>query len=406
MRSLGSRALSVALGAVLLSGGAPAAGAASGTVTVLNTSGNGIATGAVVRADPANALVTVTNGFHFWAAIEVTYPAGGKVLSPAAEDAGGAFAVINLIGPGSTAAWTGTFVPGSMANVRIHYDLTSAEAAEALAANILTMVVDGMGIPLVGKPTLVQTALKVLIKWPGWVALVQAVAKSDLIGTYKSMQVLLGTETGRAVLMEALAALGMIVTMEQLKAVASGAALFDMLYTLFDIYRATILGHNDGTAIFSVAAPVVTAPPTPKPTPTAQPTPSPPPELMRIQDLIAEPHPRTSADEVVSVMKVAFALSPEKSIWITGDKPPKEPDGRKREAGFVYYCANKAPGMAVQDQASGCMVLVWGLYQRYTETKLPQFYRAALSVYNFSMTSFAPDVTKPLPDFLLRLSGS
>ncbi len=269
------RPLAALLAVILVASGAPTTRATAGTVVADSGSGNGIASGRVVRADPDNARVTVTNGFHFWAALDVSYVGGSNFLHPTDPrvDFGGIYAGGGLIGPGGTAAWDGRFSAPSQALVRVHYDLSSAGGAAALAANLLTIIADSLGASLsASSPGRLLTALKVVTDLSTWADFVRQAQTNDIWGLVTSVELLLGSKTGRDTLRYALAQLGVLATDADLLKAASVAGIIDWAWTLFDIYRAVLLGQNDGTVIFSVAPPVVT--PGPTATPTARPTPA------------------------------------------------------------------------------------------------------------------------------------
>lgn len=265
------RPLAAVLAVALLVTGAPAARATAGTVVANNGSGNGIASGRVVRADPDNARVTVTNGFHFWAVLDVSYVGGSSLLRPTDPrvDIGGIFAGGGLIGPGSTASWDGQFSAGSQALVRVHYDLSSAGGAAALAANLLTIIADSLGASLsASSSSRLLTALKVITDLSTWADFVRQAQTNDIWGLVTSVELMLGSKTGRDTIRYALAQLGVVTSDAALIKLASVVGIIDWARTLFDIYRAVLTGRNDGTVIFSVAPPVVTPAPTIAPTPT------------------------------------------------------------------------------------------------------------------------------------------
>src|SRR5664280_1514523 len=168
---------------------------ATPVVTVDNSAGNTIASGAVVKSDPGSALVTVTNGFHFWVAVDLQPAVGGASLRPASifEDVGGLYAAGGLIGPGGTAAWDGKFDPatGGSQAVRLHYELTSAGGAAALAGNLLTIIADSIGASTsVATPEGLLKALTLVTDLPSFVDLSQAVQKHDIWGVVTSVELL------------------------------------------------------------------------------------------------------------------------------------------------------------------------------------------------------------------------
>ena len=288
LRDISKTLAAVAVATAVAVAGTPAARATAGTVVADNGSGNGIASGAVARMDPNNALVTVTNRFHFWAALDVSYVAGSDLLrpSPLSEDFGGIYADIGLIGPNSTAAWDGHFTAGSQALVRIHYDLSSAGGAAALAANLLTIIADSLGASLSAtSSSRLLSALQLITGMSSWADLVHQAQNNDIWGLVTSIEVLLGSKTGRDTIRQALGDLNVVASDAALVKAASVVGIIDWVYTLFDIYRSVLLGQNDGTVIFSVAPPSAAATPTPTtmlaaspgPTPTGTPRPTPRP---------------------------------------------------------------------------------------------------------------------------------
>jgi len=271
IRRLGPLGLSLAL---LLSIGPSSPVAAGSSVTVDNAAGNGIATGTVVRSDPTHALLEVTNNYHFWVAVELV-SANGAVLRPAAlsEDLGGLFAGGGLINPGGTAAWDGVFdsSTGGVATIRVHYDVTSAGGAVALAGNVLTIIADSLGASIAtSSATNLVKAFTLIMDLPSFADLGRGIQKQDVWGLATSMEILLGSSTGRATIKEALAEAGVLASDGDLLKVASVVGIIDWARTLFDLMRASIGGNTDGTVTFAVAERAVTLP-TPTPTPVAAP---------------------------------------------------------------------------------------------------------------------------------------
>ena len=258
----GLTALVLAL--ALLAQGAPVS-AAGEQVQVDNSTGNQIARGAVLRGDPGNALVTVTNGYHFWAAIDRLSPVGRADLEPAAWDVdlvGGTYASLGLIAPSATATYTGTFSPGGSQGVRVHYDFTSVGGREAIAANVLTVIADSLGAKLsTSSPAAMESGLKALMSLPGYGSIVQAMQQpgsADIWGMVKVLETMLGSETGRAGLIDALAEFGVPATDETLQAAGSVVGIIDWARTLVDLLSASWNGHTDGYDTFWMAAPVAT----------------------------------------------------------------------------------------------------------------------------------------------------
>jgi hypothetical protein len=277
LRDISRRLAALTVATALVVAGTPVAKATAGTVVADNGSGNGIASGAVVRTDPGDALVTVTNGFHFWAALDVTYVGGSDLLrpSPLTEDFGGIYAAGGLLGPNSTAAWDGRFTVGSQALVRIHYDLSSAGGAAALAANLLTIIANSLGASLsASSSSQLLSALQLITGMSSWADLVHQAQTNDIWGLVTSIEVLLGSKTGRDTIRQALGDLNVVASDASLVKAASVVGIIDWVYTLFDIYRSVLLGQNDGTVIFSVAPPSVAPTPAPTPTSIASPVPS------------------------------------------------------------------------------------------------------------------------------------
>ena len=261
---------------------------ATPVVTVDNSAGNVVASGAVVKSDPGSALVTVTNGYHFWVAVDLQPPVGGASLRPASifEDVGGLYAAGGLIGPGGTAAWDGKFNPatGGSQAVRLHYELTSAGGAAALAGNLLTIIADSLGASTsVATPEGLLKALTLVTDLPSFVDLSQAVQKHDIWGVVTTVELLLQSGTGRTTLRAALSDVGVVATDKQLLSAGSVVGIMDWAWTLIDMMRSSVGDHFDGTVTFSVASqtpapgaggsinPVVS----PSPTPAVEPTPPP-----------------------------------------------------------------------------------------------------------------------------------
>jgi hypothetical protein len=242
---------------------------ATPVVTVDNSAGNVIASGAVVKSDPNAALVTVTNGYHFWVAADLHPPIGGASLRPASifEAVGGLYAAAGLIGPNGTAAWDGKFdtTTGGSQAVRLHYELTSAGGAAALAANLLTIIADSLGASTsVATAGGLLKALTLVTDLPSFADLSQAVQTQDIWGIVTTVELLLQSGTGRATVQEALSDVGVVATDDQLLAAGSVVGIMDWAWTLIDMMRSSLGDHFDGTVKFSVAGasgPIVTPPP-------------------------------------------------------------------------------------------------------------------------------------------------
>jgi hypothetical protein len=231
---------------------------ATPVVTVDNSAGNVIASGGVVKSDPNAALVTVTNGYHFWVAADLQPAVGGASLRPASlfEDVGGLFAAGGLIAPSGTAAWDGKFdiATGGSQAVRLHYELTSAGGAAALAANLLTIIADSLGASTsVATPASLMKALTLVTDLPNFVDLVHAVQRGDLWDFVSTVEVLLQSGTGRATLREALSGVGVVASDERLLQAGSVVGVIDWAWTLIDMMRSSLGDHFDGTVTFAVA---------------------------------------------------------------------------------------------------------------------------------------------------------
>ena len=253
----------------------PATSAATPVVSVDNSQGNVIAVGAVVRDNPANALVMVTNSYHFWAAIDREPATGDASLRPASllENIGGLYAAGGLIGPGAIAAYDGTFDPttGGAQAVRVHNDVTSAGGAAALAGNLLTIIADGLGGSLSASSSAeLTTALKLIGSLPDYAAFVQAMQGTpNLFAIVSTIKALLASEVGRSTIRQALADLHLIASDADLVRVASVVGVIDGGQLVVDLLSASIWEHTDGTVTFSVPS---TVPPSAAPTPTLAPT--------------------------------------------------------------------------------------------------------------------------------------
>jgi hypothetical protein len=241
-----------------LPGGAPAVRAATTGVTIDLSLGNGIASGAVVDPDPAHALVTATNGYHFWAGLDLQAPTGAAQLAPTtlAVDARGIYGTLGLIGPGATSAWSGTFGAGGGSQaVWIHYDLATPRGAQALALTCLTIVADTFGSPLLApSAAVVQHAVTLITDLAPFTDLLAAVQRNDPWAIAKQWSLLLQSGPGRAAIIEALAELGVIATDTGVKALGSVVGLIDFAQTMVDLLRAGIGGHTSGQVTFAVAA--------------------------------------------------------------------------------------------------------------------------------------------------------
>lgn len=242
----------------LIWGLAPARVLAAGPqIMVDNTAGNGIATGEVSRADPADALLTVRNNYHFWVAVEVQAVVGAEVMPAVlSDDLHGLFAGGGLIPPSGSAAWHAVIdsSTGGQVTIRVHYDFSSAGGAVAVAGNILTIVADSLGVSLsASSPSTAEKAFKLLMEVPEYVDLVDTLRGPNPPNMWefvKSMKTLLGSKTGRAAILEGLRELGVSVSEGRLVEVASVVGIIDWWWTLQDLMTASILGRTDGTVTF------------------------------------------------------------------------------------------------------------------------------------------------------------
>ena len=257
-----SRLLAVLVTASLVTTGLTVAPARALTVagpevTVDLSAGNEIATGAVLDPDPANARVTVSNRYHFWAGLDLLPPVGGARLAPTpiGEDARGLYGLLGLIGPEATSAWAGTFDPaGASQAVWLHYDLATGRGAQALALTSLTLVADTFGAPLLARsPATVIRAITLLTDLAEFTNLLGAVQRNDPWGIVKAWSLLLQSPVGRDAIRLALSELGVIVSDGFLKSLGSVAGAWDFIQTLRDLLRAGLGGHMSGLVTFSVA---------------------------------------------------------------------------------------------------------------------------------------------------------
>lgn len=400
------RPLAAALAAVLALSVVPAARATAETVVADNGSGNGIASGAVVRAAPDSALVTVTNGFHFWAALDVTYVGNASLQAakPNEDLGGGIYAGAGLIGPNGTAAWDGHFAAASQALVRVHYDLTSAGGAAALAANLLTIIADSLGASLsASSSSRLLTALQAVTGMSGWIDLLHQAQTNDIWGLVSSIEVMLGSQIGRDTIRYALGQLGVIANDADLAKAASVVGIIDWAWTLFDIYRAVLLGQNDGTVIFSVAPPLVTQGPTPTATPTATPMPTP----RATNSLTLASVQRTSSSEAEITLQYTYGGTPPPTqangeIFVTcegayeldprfSNNPGAIGRGSGRVTVRLVYVSN---GGSVSTTSLFCAMFQDGAHPLFYTVSLP--YSTAWSPQSPTATSTPPAASLPL----------
>jgi hypothetical protein len=246
---------------------------AVGGVQVDNSLANGIAQGAIVRADPASAVVTVANRYHFWAGLTLDPATGGAQLRPASllENPDGIYGRIGLIGPGAMSTWDGTFDPerGGSQAVWVHYDLYTASGATALGLTVLTIVADTFGAPLLAKDAgTVMAAVTLVTSLPEFAGLEDAVRTHDVWTFEQDLSSMLQSKAVQGAIVRALALLGANVAAAALPVVGTVVGLLDFSQTVFDLMRAGIEQHTSGQVTFSLAA-------APTPTPTATPAPTP-----------------------------------------------------------------------------------------------------------------------------------
>ncbi len=249
----------------------PAPVSAAGGVQVDNSLANGIAQGAIVRGDPASAVVTVANRYHFWAALTLNPPTGGAQLRPASllENPDGIYGRIGLIGPSASSTWDGTFDParGGSQAVWVHYDLYTASGATALGLTVLTIVADTFGAPLLAKDAAtVDAAVTLVTSLPTFAGLEDAVRNRDVWAFEQDLSTMLQSKAVQGAIVRALALLGLNVAAAALPVVGTVVGLLDFSQTVFDLMRAGIEQHTSGQVTFELAAPT--------PTPTATPTPT------------------------------------------------------------------------------------------------------------------------------------
>jgi hypothetical protein len=334
---MNGRRLSVlALIAALLVPLGPAA-AATPQISVDNTASNTIAIGAVVKGDPANALVTVKNGHNFWAAIDLQAPLGGASLraaDPLNVDIGGLYAAGGLIAPGATAAYQGTFdvTRGGSQTVHVHYDVTSAGGAAAVAANLLTVIAYALGASMTAGPGWgPAAALQALMAAPGYADFLRAVQRSgDIWGLVSAIETLLGTQTGRAAIIAGLAQFGVSATDAQLVVAGSLSSVIRYVQLLVDLLSASWNGQTDGATTFWLRAPIPT--PAPTPTPRSTPKPTPKPTLLR------PPAAPSNAMEWITLQSGGTVAV----VHFSWKRPPGPISGYYTD-GFSGVCTGKSP---------------------------------------------------------------
>ena len=131
---------------------------------------------------------------------------------------------------------------------------------------------------------------------------------------------------------------------------------------------------------------------TPVPTATALATPTPTAAAQQsIEALITAPHPKTPAAEVVAKMTAALAIDPTGGGFIStkaiiGDPVPGVRAVGKFQIGFVNWC--QPPPTATMDgdfyREMACENIIGRLFKAYAKTGIPEFFEAALAMYNFS----------------------
>lgn len=250
--------------------GVPAAAQPAGLVAD-GSLGNGIAVGEVKdQFAPGRAIVAVRNPRRFWVAIDPVEQWGSMTFDPAPLEGpqanlGGAWATVAVIPPGGTAAYDLSWDPGagSGQSFRVHYDGTSAGGLAATALNIVQLVghVVGEG-DLGGDAAAVGVAIRTLTQLPEWQDIVRkhqdgALAITDLPAVVKA---LLGSDTGRKALREALRAVGLKVGLSTLRKIATGVSGAEVLLFLKDLGEAVGDGEVDGSVQFYALAPVASSP--------------------------------------------------------------------------------------------------------------------------------------------------
>jgi hypothetical protein len=240
----------------LLVGGAQAG--ANG-VQADNSQANVIATGSVVRSDPANAEVAVSNNYHFWTAVDLQTPVGTVNLRMAnlLQDAGGLWAGAGLIPGGGRAVWQGTFdaAQGSSQAAFVHFDLQTAGGASALAGTVLSIVADTFGDTImVGSPEALKAAVNGIAQGSDWEKLVEIMQKPaehpNPLEAVPALMDLLGTSGGSNQISRSLGEVGVDVPPQQVRGLGTLWNLLSFAQTLYDLVQAGAQGHTSGVVNF------------------------------------------------------------------------------------------------------------------------------------------------------------
>jgi pyruvate/2-oxoglutarate dehydrogenase complex dihydrolipoamide acyltransferase (E2) component len=138
--------------------------------------------------------------------------------------------------------------------------------------------------------------------------------------------------------------------------------------------------------------PTAGVPVAPQPTAAVIATPAPTAAAPQsIKALLAAPHPKVAAAAVVAAITTALAIDPTgggfvSAIVVVGDKQPGVRATGKYQSGFVNWC--QTPPTATKDadfyRQMYCQNIVGRLFKAYAKTGIPEFYEAALAVYNFA----------------------
>lgn len=234
----------------------PDARAADLAVVVDNGQGNGAITGDVLNADPDRAKIAVNNPHKFWTNIKLYNPLGVE-LTPAnplngGDDVGGLYALLGAIGPEGQAVWDGTFDTTGSASQLI-FTSPSMHTGSPIAGvfNLLTILAHMVGAsPNVSSVENVIKAAKIVEKSPDFMAAVEDLGDPPPLSLALHVFNLLEDDAQVAVLQEALAELGVLVSKDVLQRLLTIKKLYDLTSMSVDMGTSIIQETSAGNVRF------------------------------------------------------------------------------------------------------------------------------------------------------------
>ncbi|WP_066375001.1 hypothetical protein [Herbidospora mongoliensis] len=207
----------------------------------------------LIEGSQSQARVVVVNTHDFWTNVVVQAPSGTGRLTPAdpLDDPGGLYAQIGAIGPGGKAVWTWE-VDATRQPVSQSIVITPALRGTQNVAGILNLLTIASsilgGIAQARSASAIQRAAAVAATSVDFMEAVRALYDGDLEAFGRHFYLLLADEQQRAVLMEALALLGVPVSEEV------AARLVPVISSLIGIAGLSVMAAEMATALFSGSA--------------------------------------------------------------------------------------------------------------------------------------------------------